>query len=168
MGAGVVVQSRNFFLNHHPVRSNTDASRYFLMSRPAPPGQEGRSLPSVKCVIDLDVLILAIKIFHTAVFFLLSGCILYILYCGITNRYTRSTTGAILLVILERLLLVLNGWQCPLTTLAQKLGAAQPDVASLFLPRWLADHIFEICTPLFVASSALLLIRRWTAQKPKS
>jgi len=113
-------------------------------------------------------MILAIKIFHTLVFFFLSGCIFYILYCGIANRYTRATKGAILFVILEGVILVLNGWQCPLTTLAQRLGAAQPDVASLFLPRWLADHIFGICTPLFVVSSALLLVRRVTARKSNS
>jgi hypothetical protein len=114
------------------------------------------------------VLILAIKLFHTLVFFFLSACILYILYCGIANRYSRKTTAAIVLIVFEGIVLVLNGWQCPLTSLAQSLGAAQPDVASLFLPRWLADHIFGICTPLFLASSALLLIRRMTARKANS
>jgi hypothetical protein len=114
------------------------------------------------------VLILAIKLFHTLVFLFLSGCILYILYCGITNRYSRKTTAAIVFIVFEGIVLVLNGWQCPLTSLAQSLGAAQPDVASLFLPRWLADHIFGICTPLFLASSALLLIRRLTARKSNS
>lgn len=111
------------------------------------------------------MVILAIKLFHTLVFFFLSACIVYILYCGITNRYSRKTTVAIVLIVFEGIVLVLNGWQCPLTSLAKSLGAAEPDVASLFLPHWLADHIFGICTPLFFASSALLLIRRITARR---
>jgi hypothetical protein len=105
------------------------------------------------------VIILAIKLLHSLIFFFLSGCILYILYCGITNRYSTRTTIAIILVSFEGLLLAINDWKCPLTTLAQSLGAPQADVASLFLPRWFADHIFGICTPLFIGSCVLLLIR---------
>lgn len=111
------------------------------------------------------MVIFFIKLLHSLIFFFLSVCILYILFCGITNRYTKKTSAALVLIVLEGVLLVLNDWKCPLTTLAQQLGASQADVASLFLPQWLADHIFGICTPLFIASSVLLLIRRWLTRR---
>ena len=114
---------------------------------------------------SLAVVIFFIKLLHSLIFFFLSACILYILFCGITNRYTKKTSAAFVLIILEGVLLALNDWNCPLTTLAQHLGATQADVASLFLPRWLADHIFGICTPLFIAASVLLLIRRRIARR---
>lgn len=104
-----------------------------------------------------------IKLVHTAIFFLLAACVLYILFCALSNRYSRRTSLAIALIFIEGIVLVLNDWECPLTTLAQRVGAAQGGVADIFLPRILADHLFEICTPLFVCSTLLLLIRRLRA-----
>jgi hypothetical protein len=101
-----------------------------------------------------------IKLIHTLIFFVLSACVLYILYCGIRNQYSRWTTLALGLIAIEGVLLALNGWQCPLTTLAENLGASQGSVADIFLPRFVADHIFGLCTPLFIFSTALLLARR--------
>ena len=104
--------------------------------------------------------LILIKLIHTIAFFVLSGCIFYILFCGITGRYSRKTTAAFVLIIAEGMALALNDWQCPLTTLAGKLGDTRPDVATLFLPPWLAEHLFGVCTPLFVGSAVLVLIRR--------
>ena len=80
------------------------------------------------------MLILAIKLFHTLVFFFLSACIVYILYCGITNRYSRKTTAAIVLIVFEGIVLVLNGWQCPLTSLAKVSGPHSPTSPACFFP----------------------------------
>src|SRR5262249_6863281 len=106
------------------------------------------------------MIIFWIKLIHSVVFLFLSGCVLYIAYCAIFNRYSSRTTAAIVLILTEGIILIANDWQCPLTTWAEKLGASQADAASMFLPHWIADHIFGICTPIFLASSALLLMRR--------
>lgn len=111
------------------------------------------------------MVLLVVKFVHTLVFLLLSSCVLYILFCGITNRFPRNAFLAILLILIEGVILLLNGGQCPLTTLAEHLGAADGQVADIFLPRWFADRLFALCTPLFVASSILLLIRRLLNRK---
>lgn len=103
--------------------------------------------------------IFLVKVVHTLVFFLLSGCVLYILFCALANRFPRKVFAAILLIVLEGVALVINGWECPLSTLARRLGAEHTQVADIFLPRWFADRLFGICTPLFLVSTALLLAR---------
>lgn len=66
--------------------------------------------------------------------------------------------------MVEGFILVGNGWRCPLRSLAEELGEPTGSVTDIFLPRWLADHIFEICTPLFL-SGCLALIGRWFSER---
>src|SRR5215212_9996366 len=101
-----------------------------------------------------------VKLVHTLIFFLFGSCVLYILFCGITNRFPRKAGVAIFLILIEGVILLLNDWECPLTTLARSLGAPDGQVADIFLPRWFADRLFVLCTPLFLGSSILLLVRR--------
>lgn len=101
-----------------------------------------------------------IKFIHTIIFVVFSWCVLYVLFCSLTNRYSLKTTVALLLILVEGVILLLNNWQCPLTTLAENLGASDGQVADIFLPKWLADRIFPLCTPLFLGSAMLLLTRR--------
>lgn len=113
--------------------------------------------------------IFIVKLVHTLVFLLFSSCVLYILFCAVTNRFPRRAAVAVFLILFEGVVLLLNGWECPLTTLARSLGAADGQVADIFLPRWFADRLFEICTPLFVGSSLLLLVRRlWDRKVTKA
>ncbi|MCM2256501.1 MAG: hypothetical protein NDJ94_12615 [Vicinamibacteria bacterium] len=107
----------------------------------------------------LKVTLFQIKVVHTAIFFLLSGCVLFIVHSGLGNRISSLTWVAIGLVLLESVVLALSGWQCPLTLLAERLGAKQPGVADLFLPQWLADRIFPVCGTTFVLASALVVYR---------
>ena len=45
---------------------------------------------------------------------------------------------------------------CPLTLLAERMGAARGSVTDIFLPKWFADRIFPICGSLY--GIALLMI----------
>ncbi|UCE08096.1 MAG: hypothetical protein JSW07_08750 [bacterium] len=62
------------------------------------------------------------------------------------------------LIVLEGVMLVANGWRCPLTTYAEKLGASKGTVTDIFLPEWLAAHVFTIFGALTILSAILLLI----------
>lgn len=115
------------------------------------------------------MILFLIKLVHTLVFFLFSGCVLYTLFCGITNRFPRRAAVAILLVFAEGVILLANGWECPITTLARDYGAGDAQVADIFLPRWFADRLFTLCTPLFLGSCLLLLVRRlWDRRARRS
>jgi heme/copper-type cytochrome/quinol oxidase subunit 3 len=97
----------------------------------------------------VKITILQIKLVHTVIFWILSLCVLYALFSGLADRITTSTWVAVGLLLLESVVLVVSGWTCPLTLLAERQGALRGAVADIFLPRWLADRIFPICGTLY-------------------
>jgi len=103
--------------------------------------------------------VIHIKVIHTVIFALLSGCVLYVLASGAFNRITLWTWVAAIAIVLEGLVLLVSGGRCPLTTVAERLGAADGSVSDIFLPRWFADRIFPICTVLFLTGCALVAAR---------
>ena len=103
--------------------------------------------------------IFLIKLVHTLIFFVLSAGILYTVYSGLVNRVTRWSKLAIVAVLVEGVALLLNGGTCPLRSWAEQLGDPHGSVTDIFLPRWLADRIFSLCTPLFVLGSVLVIAR---------
>lgn len=103
-----------------------------------------------------------IKLVHTVIFWILSGCVLYTLYSGLADRITPWTWLAVAFLAIESIVLVSSGWVCPLTILAERLGASDGSVADLFLPKWLADRIFPICGTAFGVALVLIVFRLLT------
>jgi hypothetical protein len=100
-----------------------------------------------------------IKLVHTLVFWVLSACVVYALYSGLADRITTWTWVACLLLLVESVVLVVSGWTCPLTVLAERRGAARGSVTDIFLPKWLADRIFPICGTGYALALALIAWR---------
>ena len=67
---------------------------------------------------------------------------------------------AIATVIAEGTALALNRGRCPLTTMAENMGAEDGSVTGIFLPRWLADRAFVIWGLTFIGACILVLIRQ--------
>jgi hypothetical protein len=101
-----------------------------------------------------------VKTIHSFLFFLMTACILYVLYAALFDRVGKWAVVAIALVIVEGAALALNRGRCPLTTLAEDLGAEDGSVTGIFLPRWLADRVFVIWGLTFVGACVLVLIRQ--------
>jgi hypothetical protein len=93
--------------------------------------------------------IFQIKVVHTVIFWVLSVCVIYVLFSGVADRVTSWTYVAILLLLVESVVLVTFRWTCPLTLLAERQGAVRGEVADIFLPKWFANRIFPICGTLF-------------------
>jgi CBS domain containing-hemolysin-like protein len=107
----------------------------------------------------LKASIFQIKLVHTAIFWVLSSCVVYALFSGITARITTWTWIAVGAVILEGVVLLAFGGICPLTLLAERLGAERGSVADIFLPKWLADRIFPICGTTYGVAVLVILVR---------
>jgi hypothetical protein len=71
----------------------------------------------------VKITILQIKLVYTIVFWILSACVLYALYCGLADRITTWTWVAVGLLLVESVVLAVSGWTCPLTILAERQGA---------------------------------------------
>ena len=100
-----------------------------------------------------------VKMVHTLIFVVLSACVLYILASGAFDRVTFWTWVAVVAIMVEGVVLAANGGKCPLTAVAERLGAVDGQVADIFLPRWFADRIFPICGTLYLIGCAIIVIR---------
>jgi hypothetical protein len=100
-----------------------------------------------------------VKLVHTLIFVVLSACVLYILASGAFNHVTVWTWGAIVAIVVEGGVLAANGGKCPLTAVAERLGAADGQVADILLPRWFADRIFPICGTLYLIGCVIVAVR---------
>jgi hypothetical protein len=99
-----------------------------------------------------------VKLVHTLVWAFFAGCILAIPIVGWMGRYAYA---AVLsgIVLVEALLLVLNGWRCPLTAVATRYTDDRRDNFDIYLPEWLARHNKVIFTTLYVAGMFVTAVR---------
>jgi len=107
----------------------------------------------------MKITIFHIKLVHTVIFWILSLCVVYTLFSGIANRITTWTWVAVVLLLVESIVLVVSGWTCPLTLLAERQGAVRGSVTDIFLPKWFADRIFPVCGTAYGIGVALILWR---------
>ena len=92
---------------------------------------QGSTLPAV----TTDPTRLAIvKWVHTVIYVTMSSAILYILFCGIVNRWDDLLKVSIALLTVEVIVFAGNGMRCPLTDLAVRYGAPTGHVGDTFLP----------------------------------
>ncbi len=102
-----------------------------------------------------DTALGAIKAVHTAAWFSIESCMLYVLYAGFKGQSDRRAAVAAGVVAAETLVFAGNGFRCPLTDVAGHLGAEQASVTDLYLPRWLARNLPAIHMPLILLAALL-------------
>lgn len=97
-----------------------------------------------------DAALSAIKALHTLAWFSIESCMVYVLYAGFVGRSDRRTAVAAGVVAGESLMFVANGCRCPLTQVAERLGAERGSVTDIYLPQWFARNLPGIHVPLIV------------------
>lgn len=102
-----------------------------------------------------EIALAAIKAIHTAAWFSIESCMLYVLYAGFTGRSDRRAAIAAGVVAAETLVFAGNGFRCPLTDVAEHLGAEQASVTDIYLPRWFAHNLPAIHVPLILLAAFL-------------
>ena len=101
-----------------------------------------------------------VRCVHALLFLGLEAAILYTLFCGVTGRRGRLLVVAIGSVLVEGVVLACFGWRCPLSTLAERLGAKHGAVADLFLPQATMPYVFPVSGALFGIGCVLVARRR--------
>lgn len=89
-----------------------------------------------------------IKSVHTAIWFTVESALVYILLAGFRGRTDRPTKVAAAVVTAEIAVFLGNGARCPLTGVAESLGAESGSVTDIYLPRWFAKSLPVIHVPL--------------------
>jgi hypothetical protein len=118
-----------------------------------PPGWRGAALATVKAV-------------HTAIFASVGAMIVLLLWDGISGRPGRRAIVAGTVVLAESAIYASNDQVCPLTPLAEQLGAGSGAVADIFLPDWFSRRIPLIGGSAF-ALGVLLNVLAWSRNRPK-
>jgi hypothetical protein len=83
----------------------------------------------------------AVKAVHTAAFALIAGSIVLFAWDGIRGRSGRRAIAAAAIAITETVVYATNNQVCPLTPLAEELGADSGTVSDLYLPKPISDRI---------------------------
>ena len=96
-----------------------------------------------------------VKGFHTAAFAVIAGSIGVIALDGIRGRPRRRTGVSAVVALTVCAVFAANGFVCPLTPLAERLGAERGSVSDIFLPDIVARNLTPIATPILVAGLAL-------------
>jgi deazaflavin-dependent oxidoreductase (nitroreductase family) len=99
----------------------------------------------------------AIKATHTAIFFSIAAAIGVTVWDGARGRPSRRTAIAGGVVIGESAVYLSNNQVCPLTPLAEHLGARRGSVVDIFLPGWVARRIPLVAGGAAVTALALNL-----------
>lgn len=101
------------------------------------------------------VTLLAIKLVHTFAWFSIESCMLYVLWTGFRRRSDRGVAIAAGVVASETLIFAANGFRCPLTLVAERVGAERGSVTDLYLPDWFARNLPAIHVPLIMLAGYL-------------
>ncbi|MDQ6603094.1 MAG: hypothetical protein M3Z19_10235 [Chloroflexota bacterium] len=111
------------------------------------------------------IALVVVKAVHTLIFFSMSWAVLYTLYSGLTNRVTRKTGMAVAAVLGEGIVFARNGSRCPLTKVAEGLGAVNGTVGDIFLPQWFARRIPAVSSTLMGVGLLAMLWHRLGADR---
>jgi polyferredoxin len=93
-------------------------------------------------------ILVAVKVVHTIAWAFFAGCILAIPVASWLGKHTLAA-WLIGIVLVEVAILVVNGWRCPLTSLASRFTEERHDNFDIYLPLWLARHNKSIFGVLF-------------------
>jgi len=99
-----------------------------------------------------------IKAAHTIVWAFFAGCILAIPVASWRGEH-RTAACLAAIVSVEVVVLLLNHWRCPLTSVAARYTDDRRDNFDIYLPAWLARHNKLIFGPLYFIGVAYALAR---------
>lgn len=106
--------------------------------------------------------VFTIKATHLTLFILMIVSLFYTFYAAIAGVYNLWLLAAMIMILIDGLSIVLNKGRCPLTTLAERYGAANGAVTHLIVGKWAARYVFKFFAVLFVIELVWLGIGYYT------
>jgi uncharacterized membrane protein len=105
-----------------------------------------------------------VKVAHTIVWAAFAGCILALPVASWFGEH-RIAGWLAAMVAGEVVVLVFNGWSCPLTSIAAKYTSDRRPNFDIYLPEWLAEHNKLIFGALYLAG-VVFAFARWLGLQP--
>ena len=108
-----------------------------------------------------------IKWIHTIIFLSVAGLIVLYTWDGLRRRSGRRTTVAVTVALAESAVYVSNNQVCPLTPLAEELGAENGSVTDILLPIWISRRIPLVSGTVLVLG-IVLNVRNWRERRARA
>ena len=100
-----------------------------------------------------------IRAVHTAIYLVMAASTLLLVYAGVTGAGGVWLWGVLVLLAIETIVFVGNGFKCPLTAMAVRYGAEKGYAFDTFLPERVTRYTFRVFGTLMVLGLALLALR---------
>lgn len=98
-----------------------------------------------------------VKLLHTVVWAFFASCIIAIPLAAASGALRLAWTF-VAIVAIEVLVLVVNGFKCPMTGVAARYTPDRQDNFDIYLPLWLARHNKLIFGALYVVGIAYTIV----------
>jgi hypothetical protein len=102
-------------------------------------------------------MLVAVKVVHTVVWALLAGAIVALPFLAVQAFFGWAAIFSVVIVV-EGVVLLANGWRCPLTDLAAKYTDDRSPSFDIYMPNWLARHNKTIFTVLFLVNETIVVV----------
>jgi hypothetical protein len=103
--------------------------------------------------------IIFIKSIHTAIFIAMNVFLAILILEVITDRISYLSWLSIAALLTESVVLIANGWRCPISIYAEKVGATNGHESDIFLPLWFTDQIPLVYGSLLAITLLFFVIR---------
>jgi hypothetical protein len=100
-----------------------------------------------------------IKSVHTAIFVVMNVCLAILILEVIADRISYLSWIAIAALLTESVVLVANGWRCPISIYAQNIGVTDGHESDIFLPLWFTDRIPLVYGSILAVTLVFFVIR---------
>lgn len=100
-----------------------------------------------------------LKLLHTIVWAIMAAAFGYSIYAGFIGKTDWLLWSCLIMIGLEILVLLANGWVCPITTLAARHTDNREPNFDIFLPMRLAKHNKNIFLVIFIVGGLGILFR---------
>jgi hypothetical protein len=102
-----------------------------------------------------------LKALHTVIWLVMTTANFAGFWLAYTGRFDRRFWFCVLLIGGEIIVILLNGWHCPLTNVMAKYTTERKANFDIYLPEWLAANNVRIFTVLIVLEIATVLVHRF-------
>jgi hypothetical protein len=110
--------------------------------------------------------LITIRVVHTMVWALFAACIVAIPIASLIGEH-RIAAWLAAIVFVEVLVLAINRWSCPLTSIAARYTEDRRPNFDIYLPQWLARYNKQIFGPLYVAGILFAFVHWLHASSPQ-
>ena len=97
------------------------------------------------------------KLIHTIIWLFFVIDILYIVYAGLFNKISYLVWLAIILVVFEGIVLLLNKGKCPITSIAYKYSGNHDIGFDIYVPKFIIKYNTLIFTTIFIIGVLLVI-----------